>query len=542
MNVAAILGGLGGGLALFLFGLGLLTDTLKQLAGHGMKELLARMTRNRVLGAITGAIVTAIIQSSSVTTVLVVGFISAGLLSLQQAIGIIMGANIGSTVMAQIIAFNVTEWALPLVLVGFAMREFVRREAVRQFGTMILGLGLIFLGMGAMSQATHPLRDYEPFLHTLAAMDNALLGILAGALFTALVQSSAATTGIAIAFSAQGLISLEAGIAIAFGANIGTCATAMLAAIGQPAAAKQAAWAHLLFNVLGVLVWVAFIPQLAALVRSISPDTGAAAADTPRQIANAHTTFNIVNTVLFLPFTMQLASLVKRIVPDTPPPERIEPRYISDGLLATPSIALDAAHRELNHIGQRELLLVEGLAEAERLPELERRAVDIDRVQGSLAAYLARIGHETLSDKETDRLGDLLAVADYLESATDIVHGSILPAVRAYFRSSGAAQFQEHRPLAHLSEGVVGEFQKTLLAVADWDGALAGEVIREKDVVQQLAADTRTELRRLLRAGDEKATETYRLASRAVEHFLRIYYLSKRIAKRIVQSQERMAA
>jgi phosphate:Na+ symporter len=542
MNVAAILGGLGGGLALFLFGLGLLTDTLKQLAGPGMKELLARMTRNRVLGALTGAVVTAIIQSSSVTTVLVVGFISAGLLALQQAIGIIMGANIGSTVMAQIIAFNVTEWALPLVLVGFAMREFLKREAWKQLGTMILGLGLIFLGMGAMSQATEPLRGYQPFLDALAAMDNAALGILAGAVFTAAVQSSAATTGIAIAFAGQGLITLEAGIAIAFGANIGTCATAMLAALGQPPAAKQAAWAHLVFNVLGVVVWIALIPQLAEFVRSISPASGDLAADTPRQIANAHTTFNIVNTLVFLPFTTQLAAVVRKIVPDAPTPERVEPRFIADGLLETPVLALDAAHKELGHIGQRELILIEGLADADRIADLPRLARDVDRVQGALARYLGRIGHASLSDKETDRLGDLLAVADYLESATEIVHQAILPAVRSYYESSGAQRFREHRPLANLADGVVDTFQKALLAMTEWDPEGARHVIAEKEVVQKLGADTRAELRRLLREGDEQETEAYRLASRVVEHLLRLYYLSKRIAKRIVQSRERAAA
>ncbi|MHC4939008.1 MAG: Na/Pi cotransporter family protein [Planctomycetota bacterium] len=542
MDFVTILGGLGGGLALFLFGLGQLTGTLKQFAGAGAKRLLDVMTRNRVVGALTGAIATAIIQSSSVTTVLVVGFISAGLMTLSQAIGVIMGANVGSTVMAQIIAFNITAWALPIILVGFIMREFSKREGVQQSGTLIMGLGLIFLGMGAMSESTHPLRSYQPFLDVLAAMDNAALGIVAGAVFTALVQSSAATTGIAIAFAGQGLISLDAGIAIAFGANIGTCATAMLAAIGQPPAAKQAAWAHLLFNVLGVLIWLAFIPQLAELVRSISPDTGIAAADTPRQIANAHTIFNIINTVIFLPFTTQLAATVRRIAPDAPPAERIEPRFISDGLLETPALAIGAVHRELGHIGQLQVQLIDGLGDVEALDASERLASDIERVQGSLTGFLARIGHQELSDKESDELADAMSVTDYLSTVNDIVHGSLIPAERDVVQYAGFRAVADSTSLSGLGRGVAEQFRELILALQEWDAARAMRVIDEKQVVRKLADDTRAELRQLLREGDEKAGETYRLANQVIEHILRIYYLCKRIAKRIVQSQERMAA
>jgi phosphate:Na+ symporter len=542
MNLAAILGGLGGGLALFLFGLGLLTETLKQLAGPGMKELLARMTRNRVLGAVTGAVVTAVIQSSSVTTVLVVGFISAGLLNLTQAIGVIMGANIGSTVMAQIIAFKVTAWALPIIMLGFVMREGAKREAPKQVGTMLLGLGLVFLGMGSMSAAAQPLRSYQPFLETLAAMDNAFLGILAGALFTAVVQSSAATTGIAIAFAGQGLITLDAGIAIAFGANIGTCATAMLACIGRPPTAKQAAWAHLLFNIIGVFLWVAFIPQLAGLVRWLSPTSADAATDAPRQIANAHTIFNVINTMLFLPFANQLATIVRRIVPDAPPTEKVESRFIAEGLLVTPSLALDAAHRELGHIGQRELILVESIGEVERLDELEKLAFDVEEVQGLLTNFLSSLSHESLSEAESDRLQDTMVVAEYLESATDIVHGSMLPALREFMRLPGAEKFMESGPLTHFSDAVVEQFQQTLLAMMDWDAQLAERVISEKSAVQRLADESRMELRRLLQTRGQSAAEVYRLSSRLVEHLQRLYYLSKRIAKRVVQSQGRMAA
>jgi len=218
--------GLFGGLALFLFGMEQMSDALKSALGEQMKDLLARLTRNRFTGAMTGAFVTAVVQSSSVTTVLVVGFVSAGMMTMGQSVGIIMGANIGTTVTAQIVAFKVEEAALWMVAIGFLMLFIGKRENIKHYGSMIMGLGLIFYGMGLMGSAMTPLRSYEPFLNLMSQMDQPLLAILVGALFTALVQSSSATTAIVITMAGQGLISLEAGIALAFGANIGTCITA----------------------------------------------------------------------------------------------------------------------------------------------------------------------------------------------------------------------------------------------------------------------------------------------------------------------------
>ncbi len=233
--------GLIGGLALFLFGLDQMSDALKLIAGDGMKKVLAKLTTNRFTGAIAGAFVTAIVQSSSVTTVLVVGFISAGLMSLTQSIGIIMGANIGTTITAQLVAFKITQYALGLVAIGFFTLFCSKNDKVRHYGHMIMGLGLIFYGMHLMSDGTKPLRTYQPFMEMMQQMDHPLWAILLGAGFTALVQSSSATTGLVIALASQGLISLDAGIALIFGANIGTCITAGLASIGKSREAVRAA-------------------------------------------------------------------------------------------------------------------------------------------------------------------------------------------------------------------------------------------------------------------------------------------------------------
>jgi phosphate:Na+ symporter len=289
-----------------------------------MKGILAKLTVNRFMGVGTGALVTAVIQSSSVTTVLVVGFISAGLMSLSQSVGVIMGANIGTTITAQIVAFKITKAALGMIAVGFAMLFIAKNDRTKHYGEMLMGLGMVFFGMHVMSEAMEPLRSYQPFLDLMKTMDNPLVGVLIATAFTALIQSSSASTGIVIVMASQGFISLQAGIALAFGANIGTCATALLAVIGKPREAVRAALVHLFFNVCGVLIWLPFIGFIANLVTAISPSypdlSGAArlAAETPRQIANAHTFFNVANTLIFIWFTTQIARLVEWLVPDKP--------------------------------------------------------------------------------------------------------------------------------------------------------------------------------------------------------------------------------
>ncbi|HPG23441.1 MAG TPA: Na/Pi symporter [Amaricoccus sp.] len=224
--------GLAGGLALFLFGMDLMTAAVKRAAGEHLKTLLGRVTRNRFLGALAGAAVTGLVNSSTVTTVILVGFISAGLMSMAQSVSVIMGANIGSTVTAQILAFNVTRLALPMIALGFLVAFQTRLEAWKDYGRMLLGLGFVFYGMGLMSAAMVPLRTNETFIDFVAALANPVAAILTGMIFTALVHSSATTTGIVIVLAGQGMLTLETAIAVALGANVGTCATAGLAAIG----------------------------------------------------------------------------------------------------------------------------------------------------------------------------------------------------------------------------------------------------------------------------------------------------------------------
>ncbi len=350
-----------GGLAIFLFGMEQMADALKRVAGNRMKDILGKLTTNRFMGLLTGTFVTAVIQSSSVTTVMLVGFVTAGLMSLSQDVGVIFGANIGTTITAQIVAFKVTHYALLLVAVGFVMIFTGKAKRVKQYGALVMGLGLIFFGMGIMSSGMKPLRSYEPFIQIMQDVSAPALGILIAAAFTGLVQSSSATTGVVIAMASQGLITLEGGIALIMGANIGTCVTAALAAIGKPREAVRVAVAHVTFNVAGVAVAVWFIPYLADFVRAFSPVAEGAvgmdklAAETPRQIANAHTTFNIFFSALFLPAAGLVARFAEWVVPDRPleAVAVIQPKYLDKELLSTPPLALDRARREVGRLGDR---------------------------------------------------------------------------------------------------------------------------------------------------------------------------------------------
>ncbi len=302
------------------------------------------------LAAVTGALITAVIQSSSVTTVLVVGFVSAGLMGLTQSVGVIMGANVGTTITAQIVAFKVGDAALMMIAVGFAAWFGGRRDSLRQYGAMVMGIGLVFYGMHVMSEGMSPLRAHAPFIELMREMRHPLAGMLVGAVFTALVQSSSATTGIVIVLASQGFISLSAGIALALGANIGTCVTAMLAALGKPREAQRAAAVHVLFNLGGALLWLGLLDLLVTIATWLSPVhanlQGAArlAAETPRQIANANTAFNLINTLLFLPFCGLFARLVRRCLPDrAPAADGPTARYLDAALLDTPALALCSA-------------------------------------------------------------------------------------------------------------------------------------------------------------------------------------------------------
>lgn len=534
-----LLAGLLGGLALFLYGMDQLADALRGLAGDRMRTLIARLTTNRWKGALTGAVATAILQSSSVTTVLVVGFATAGLMTTLQSVGVIIGANVGTTVTAQIVAFHVTEYALILVALGFGLVFFGRRERWKLYGTAILGLGIVFLGMREMGDAMAPLRTHQPFLDVMAALHVPVLGVLAGAVFTAIVQSSSATTGVVIVLSAQGVIPLDAGILLVLGANVGTCVTALLAALRKPREAQRAALIHVLFNVLGVAVWIAFVPWLEDLVRRITP------ADTARQLANAHTVFNVANALLFLPLAGVLDRTVHLLRPDRPSdavdPGR--PRYLDASALATPSIALDRARMETLRLGDRARAMLEAALPA--VLEGPRAALDriaamddaIDRLYGRIVTYLGDVGREALTAEQTADLVRLMEAAHDLENIGDIVETNLVALGRRRLDQGVKVSPATRQVLRDFHAEVMRAFDAALTAVAQRSEEAARVVVGMKPAINRMAEAAAEHGADRLVAPEPHRLPAYAIELDVMESLKRVYYFAKRMARVVVPSR-----
>lgn len=535
-----------GGLALFLGGLEVLSDGLRKAAGHQLRVVMSKLTSNRLSAALTGAFVTGVLNSSSVTTVLVVGFVTAGVMSLSQSVGVIMGANIGSTVTAQILAFNVSAYALLPVALGFFLYFAGRGERLRQAGLMILGLGLVFYGMGLMSDAMTPLRSYEPFMTLLGKMANPLFGIVAGALFTALVQSSAATVGIAIAMASEGLLSLPAGIALAMGANIGTCVTALLAALGKPVEAVRAAVVHVGFNIIGVIVWLPFLPVLADLAVSLSPIaddlTGAAklAEEVPRQIANANTMFNVINTLLFLPFTALFAAAAVRFVPDRRSVEEkaMEAAYLDPAALKVPSVALENVRREIHRAGQMALEMMQDLGQAlgdrqlAPLDDLKRRNAIVDGLDPQILEYLAHLRQIGLSDEESHEHQQLMTAMVNVTGLANVLEGDMGPSTRRFLESGAPRASDTTREmLGELWSTVYTALELAIQAVASADEATARGVLALKDDVRERSERVVARHAQRLRPDESAYLDKVRFILSTVEQLRHLYTLAKRIAK-----------
>ena len=547
LNFGVMLINLAGGLALFLYGMHKMTEALKTLAGERVKDLLARLTTNRISAAFAGASVTAIIQSSSITTVLVVGFITAGIMSFQQSIGVILGANLGTTVTAQIIAFKITKTALFLIAAGFFTEIIAKKPRIKHLGVMFMGLGMLFFGMELMSQATAPLRTYAPFMNLMQEMQNPLLGALIGALFTALVQSSSATTGIVIVIASQGLISLETGIAIILGSNIGTCITAWVSSLGKPREAMQAAMAHVVFNVTGVLLFIGFIPYFADLIRLISPAAvdlsgiERLAADTPRQLANAHTVFNVATLLLFLGFTNTLAKLVLWIVPPlpAPPAAETEPVYLDKMFLDQPAMAFDRVRLELERVGEKVLDMIKDslptllVGTRERIVALRKRDEEIDALTDAIMLYLRKLATADLVEPQPLYLQQYLGIADYLEKIADVIETGIVTDSFKRLEHDLEISKQTEDLLREIYRELYLAAQTTLEAIAENSPDKANAVDASKQHFNGLVERLRGHLYLRFRGDRRGQLQNYKLESNTLENFRRIHALLRAICKLI---------
>ena len=451
-----LLTGLIGGLSLFVMGMIMMSDGLKKAAGDKMRAILTGITNNRFVAVFIGATVTMIIQSSSATTVMLVGFVQSGIMTFSQSLGIILGADIGTTVTAQIIAFKLTDYALWFVAIGFGFQIFSSSSKLKEVGTSILGFGILFFGIHIMSEAMAPLRTYDPFIQILLELENPLFGILIGALLTALFQSSSAFIGIIIVISTQGMISLEASIALLLGANLGTAITAILASLKANRNAKKVALAHTIFKVIGILVFVWWIPKFAEIIQQISPQAEMGlsrieymAQVVPRQIANAHTIFNVALTILFLPFTRKFASLIDKILPEKTIPEavEIEVKYLDENIISTPALALSLAKQEVCRMGDmvqdmaNDIILPFFVKDTSVLGSISRQEKQINYLRDKINSYLRKITREDIREERVNEAFQIMYTVKELEQIADLISKNLIK--RAYDWVHSSHEFTE---------------------------------------------------------------------------------------------------
>ncbi|AEE91713.1 Na/Pi-cotransporter II-related protein [Tepidanaerobacter acetatoxydans Re1] len=474
-----------GGLGLFIYGMRLMGDGLEMAAGERLKGLLELLTRNRLLGVLVGTLVTAIIQSSSATTVMVVGLVNAGIMDFSQAIGIIMGANIGTTMTAQLIAFKLTNLALPAIGIGTGIFLFGRNKSQKYLGQVILGFGLLFFGMQTMEIALKPLAQIPEFTKFIASFSkNPFLGVLAGFLTTGIVQSSSATIGILQALAGQGIVNISSALPILFGDNIGTCVTALLSSIGTNITARRTALFHLIFNIVGTIIFMLLLPLVQTAVALTSPDP-------VRQIANAHTIFNVANTIIQLPFAFLIMKLVIHLVPGEP--EIIERglKYIDDRLLETPSIALAQVKKEIARMGN---LALETLRDSintflyydeQKNKIAKEKETVINDLAREITRYLALLSRTSLPDDEHVSITDLVSTVNDMERVGD--HAMNILEL-AEFRNEHRLPFSNEaiQELVEMSSKVTETFDLAVYTFLHWDKPSAQKIVKNEEEIDNM--------------------------------------------------------
>ena len=492
-----------GGLGLFLYGMNLMGESLEKVAGSKMKKIIELLTKNIFMGVLLGAVVTAVIQSSSATTVMVVGFVNAGLMGLPQAVGVIMGANIGTTVTAQIVSFDLTGMA-PLALgIGILLYLFAGNEKYKQVGEVFIGFGLLFTGMESMKLAVSPLDEYKGFTDLLSTFGRyPILGLLLGFGITAIIQSSSAAMGMLVVLASQGLVPLSSALPILYGQNIGTCVTSLISSIGANKNAKRAAMIHLIFNILGTIIFLILLNGIVVkFVVSLDPGNVA------RQIANVHTIFNIVSTILLLPCNKLIVKLAMRIVPDKEDElEEDESRvikYIDDRMIQTPPIALASTIKEVARMGEKARdsvdYAMEGILEAssEGIERCFKQEKSINQLQKTILNYLLKLSKAPLSeeDRETvdtlfNTVNDIERIGDHAENLAEIAQSAIDGQV--YFSEQGQNEISD------MYNKVIASYSYALEAMVTSDVNLACKVIKMEEQVDIMEESCRVNhMRRL---------------------------------------------
>jgi phosphate:Na+ symporter len=501
--------GLIGGLALFLFGLRYCSQGLSRMAGNRLRGFLWSVTGNRFLGLLVGVMITVMLQSSSATTVMLVSFANAGLMNLMQSLGVILGADVGTTLTVQLIAFKLTDYAILVVALGFFLMVAFRKRQSHNVGRVIFGFGLVFYGMKVMSDTVVPLKFYPPFLNLMAGLASApLVALLLGLIFTALVQSSAATIGVILMLGFQGLVDLRMAVAFMLGANIGTCATALIATIGGGTEARRIAWAHTLFKVIIVLLFIPFLDHFVRL-------SVLSAASLSRQIANAHAMVNAFAAILFLPFLGPYAWLVRKLIsPDVRRERELHAAYLDDRMLSAPDLALGQACREVLRMADITSGMLRNAWEMfsrnddELRMQLIKEDDRVDQLRSEIVPFLTKIYQEELSQEQSIRALQLLHVVDELEHIGDIVSKNLVRYAQKkieegfYFSEAGFHEIHHYHELA------VESVQMAISALAGWDQDLAARVVKRRETVNLRLRELRNAHVERLKMGMRESLET----------------------------------
>lgn len=495
-EVCKVVFGLAGGLALFLYGMNSMSDALQKAAGEKMKKILEFLTKNPIMGVLAGALVTAVLQSSSATTVMVIGFVSAGLMSLPQAISVIFGANIGTTMTAQLMAFKITDYIYPIIFVGFMLYFASKKEKVKNVGLVIFSFGLLFEGIEIMGSVMKPLANSPIFVELMAKVsDIPVLGVLLGAVMTLVVQSSSATIAVLQNFASQpgpdgvtSVIGLAGAISILFGDNIGTTITALLASIGQSKNAKRTALAHSIFNITGSIVFLFLIPVLAKFVQFISPK-GPEVEVISRQIANAHTTFNVVCTLVWLPLIPLMVKIVTTIVrgDDTKKVHSYEPQYLDDKMIGQPIPAMYMVSNEINRIATSTEKMLKILKEIvsgdnkEETKSLFKKYHDaIKTLQDAIVTYISKLfTGGALTEVQAERVAGYLAIANNIDRIADRC-GDVVNIYERIGTSEKILSEQAKEELAQCVTIAEELFEQAITAVATDNVDQAEQVIQDK--------------------------------------------------------------
>lgn len=522
-----------GGLALFIYGMNIMGASLEKVAGTRLNKLIGVLTTNRLMGVLVGAVVTMIVQSSSATTIMVIGFVNAGIMTLSQAVGVIMGSNIGTTITAQMIALNLTDYAPIAVGIGVAWWTITSNRKSKNISEILIGFGILFIGMDMMGSGLKPLADHPIFINMIGKLENPILSVLAGVILTTVVQSSSASIGLLQALAGQGILGMNIAFPVLLGENIGTTTTALISSIGANITAKRAALIHFVFNLVGTIIFMLGLRYpLEWLITRITPNNVQA------QIANAHTLFNIINVLIQIPFANFLVKIVKVIIPGTETTDTEVSIYLDRRILETPSIALGQANKEVTRMGG---LVIENLNLSEKvllddcydvIEEILDRERMINMIEREITEYLVELSNSPLSDTQHIELSSLLYSVNDIERVGDHVDNII-----------ELSQYKLENKLTFSKEAVddlremfrkSGEgFIKSMDAIKTSDKVLAKEVLQIEEIINELERKNREGHLRRLNAGT-CLTESGIIFLDTISNLERVSDHSSNIAKYII--------